>query len=57
MATLRLKNKDYLEEQHYPIERSEEPLDMDEEERLFKEEDLVYSDPNRAIYRDEKKTL
>ena len=57
MATLRLKNKDYLEEQHFPIERSEEPLDMDEEERLFKEEDLVYSDPNRAIYRDEKKTL
>ena len=56
MATLRLKNKDYLEEQH-SSRRSEEPLDMDEEERLFKEEDLVYSDPNRAIYRDEKKTL
>jgi hypothetical protein len=57
MATLRLKNKDWLEEQHAPIERREYTLDMNEEEQMFKAEDLVYSDPNRAIYRDEKKTL
>ena len=50
MATLKLRR-------NKKVERCEHTLDMFEEEQMFKEEDLIYSDPNRAIYMDEKKTL
>ena len=60
MATLRLRNKDHLEEQYAPIdnsEHSERYFTMEEEVQMFKEEDLVYGDPNRAVYRGKKKDL